>query len=248
MRSATIGILAALTAVAAVPTAGATEDATMPVASVKLARCSPVAHEAAFYARMQTAPGVERMGLRFTLLERTGADGFKPVKAPGLGRWQRSDAGVATFGYRQILRNLPANAVHRVKVSYRWYAADGSIVHRAVRRSPACRQFLALPNLTARLLGASATNVKGVLRYSVRVANTGRAPVVAAPVRLSVDGDVVNTVTVSALPPGERKLLNIRGPACRTSARAEADPDGLIVESSEDDNASELACAGLSRR
>ncbi len=251
-RSTSISALAVLAVAIAAP-AGAADapieapDADTPVATVKLARCGPAAHEASFYARMQTAPGVARMGLRFTLLERTGADGFKPVKAPELARWQRSKPGVAAFGYRQTVRNLPANAAHKVRVSYRWYAADGSILHHAVRRSAACRQFLALPNLTARLLGAWTTNVGGVLRYSVRVSNTGRAPVAAVPVRLSVDGDVLDTVTVASLPPGERKLLSFRGPACSRSVRAEADPDGVIVESSEGDNASELACAELPR-
>ena len=39
----------------------------------------------------------DRMGLRFTLLERTGEATFEPVVAPGLGRWQRSRPGVSAL-------------------------------------------------------------------------------------------------------------------------------------------------------
>ena len=77
------------------------------------------------------------------------------------------------------------------------------------------------------------------------VTNEGIAPATGVPVRLSVDGDVVDTVTVASLAPAERRVLPIQGPACTRSVTAEADPDGVIVESSESDNAHEIACADL---
>jgi hypothetical protein len=240
-RRLTIAALAAAALAAGAPLASAESSSV----TVRLVSCSLAEHEAVFYARMSTIPGAARMGVRFTLLERTGSEGFAPVKAPGLRRWRRSSSGVTEFGYRQTLRNLPANAAYRVRVDYRWYAADGTIVLEARRRSPVCRQFAALPNLVTELVGASGTQVPGVLRYEVRLSNPGKASVAGAAVRLSLDGHVLDTVTVALLLPGEGKLVAFSGPACVNFARALADPEEVIFESSESDNLDVVSCADL---
>jgi CARDB len=225
-------------------TAAAPASAATP-ASVRLVRCSFAEHEAAFHARMRLVEGASRMAMRFTLLEQTGDDGAQRVNAPGLRRWHRSKPGVRAFGYRQGFRNLPENATHRVRVHFRWYSADGEVVRRMKRRSAPCRQFRALPNLVADLIRVSRSKVPGVARYQATVRNTGRAEATAVPVRLTVDGDVVDTVTIASLAPGERRSLVIRGPLCRRLARLEADPAQAIAESSDRDNADELSCAAL---
>ena len=63
------------------------------------------------------------------------------------------------------------------------------------------------------------------------------------PVRLTVDGDVVDTVTSRRSRPARQRSLAIRGPECGRLVRLEADPGRRIVESSEDDNVHELTCA-----
>jgi hypothetical protein len=214
-------------------------------ARVKLVECSLEDREAAFHARMRIVAGAERMAMRFTLLERTGADEFRAVKAPELARWHSAKPGVRAFGYRQGVRNLPAGTSHRMRVDFRWYSSDGAVVERARRRSPECRQFTGLPNLVARITGATPTELPGVVRYGLLVRNDGRAPAAAVPVQLRVDGDVVDTVTVASLSAGEERSLVIRGPACRRSLLVEADPDEAIAESSEDDNSHGLTCAAL---
>lgn len=218
-----------------------------PAASVKTVRCSLAEHEAIFNARMQGLDGAERMGMRFTLFERTGLEGFEPLSAPGLGSWHRSRPGVSTFSYRQGVRGLLENAVYRMRVEFRWYSPEGEVVEELRKRSSSCRQYLDLPNLRARLTGAVATGVSGVVRYSVRVSNDGAAEASAVPVSLLVDGNVVDTVNVATLAPGEVRLLTIRGPDCRRSVEARADPDGAITESSEDDNAHAATCEELPR-
>ncbi|HLM08559.1 MAG TPA: CARDB domain-containing protein [Thermoleophilaceae bacterium] len=240
-------LLAAAVALAACVVAGPAAGSP-PVATVKLVRCSLDDHDAVFQARARSVPGAERMGVRFTLLRRGGDQAYLPVKTPGLDRWRRSQPGVGVFAYSQTLKNLSENAAYRVRVAFRWWDGEGSVVRRDSKRSPACRQYVDLPNLRARVLGASTTTVPDVLRYGVRVVNAGRVSATAVPVRLTVDGHVVDTLTVAALEPGEDKLLGFRGPACRRTVRAEADPDGVIAESSEADNAGEVGCADLSRR
>jgi hypothetical protein len=243
---ALLGALAPATA-PAVETASEPPTAARVPVQLKLVECSLAEHSSAFRGRMNRLPGSARMGMRFTLLERTGA-GFEAVEAPGLERWRRSKAGVGTFSYRQGVRNLALNAAYRMRVDFRWWSASGRVVRRAGRLSPVCRQYAALPNLRARVLGAAGTKVAGVVRYALQLTNAGSAAATEAAVRLTVDGNVVDTRTLPALAPGEQRTLTFRGPDCAQSVGARADPDALIVETSEVDNAQQVACADLQRR
>jgi hypothetical protein len=239
-----LGLLTAAVTTAALVAAAPAAAADRPPASVSLASCSYEEHSAAFYARMKLVEGADRMALRFTLLERTGVEGYRPVKAPGLARWRWSKPGVLSLRYRQAVRNLAENATYRTRVDFRWYSAAGVEVERAQRRSPGCRQFFTLPNLATEITRVAPTKVPGVTRYETLVSNTGNASVEAVPVRITVDGDVVDTVTLS-LGPREARPLVIRGPECRELVRVEVDPAKTIAETSEDDNAHELTCANL---
>jgi CARDB len=230
-------------AAAALPAAAGAAPVPAP-ASVKVASCSFADHAATFYARMRQVPGTSRMAMRFTLLEETG-DHAEARSAPGLRRWRSSKPGVRAFGYRQAFKNLPENASHRVRVDFRWYAADGSELLRARRRSARCRQFVALPNLTSRITAVMPTTVPGVVRYQTAVTNTGKAAASAVPLRLTVDGDVVDTLTLASIAPGEERTLTIRGPECHRLAKLEVDPEQAIAESSDADNAYELSCGPL---
>ena len=236
---------AALTTAALVAAASAA-GAGAPPASVRVASCSVAEHSAAFYARMKLVDGADRMALRFTLLVRTGVEGDRAVKAPGLRRWHRSKPGVVSLRYRQGVRNLEENATYRARVDFRWYSSSGAEVLRAQRRSARCRQFVALPNLVAKLTHVGPAKVPGVMRYESLVSNTGDATVAAAPLRLTVDGNVVDTVSLS-LAPHESRTVVIRGPKCNRLARVEADPEKTVAETSEADNAHELTCANLAR-
>jgi CARDB len=237
MRRALLITALAAAALAALPALASAQQLRT---SVRLVECSFEQHQATFRGSMHGIEGSARMAMRFTLLERTGADGFKSLKAPGLGRWRRAQPGVISFGYRQVVKALPENAVYKMRVDFRWVASDGSVLAQVQRSSSPCRQFSALPNLRVQVLGATATNVDGVVRYGVLVTNAGRSPV-KAPVRLSVDGDVIDTASVALLP-GEERRIGFRGPTCTRGVTAAADPDGTIVESSESDNVHDVPC------
>ena len=239
-------LTAVLTSAVLVAAASAAAVDTQP-ARVGLLDCSFQDHSATFYARMKLVDGADRMALRFTLLERTGVEGEKSVKAPGLSRWRWSKPGVLALRYRQGVRNLEQNATYRARVDFRWYSAGGAEVQRAQRRSPRCRQFVTLPNLTTKITRIARTDVPGVMRYEALVTNVGQAAVASVPLRLSVDGDVVDTISFP-LGAGEAKSVVIRGPHCQRLARVEADPEKTIAETSEADNAHELSCLNLSRR
>jgi hypothetical protein len=215
-----------------------------PPSTVKLADCSIDDRTAVFHARMHQVADSQRMWLRVTLLMK-GGDGFQPLKAPGLGRWRKSNPAVGTFGYRQVVRGLQAGAVYRARVDFRWYDAEGNLLETARRTSAPCRLFDALPNLTVDLVDVEPGRKAGVTRYHVEALNDGVAPALAVPVQLEVDGDVVNSVTIATLLPAERRELIIHGPECSSSVEATVDPDGVLVESTEDDNTDLIECADL---
>jgi hypothetical protein len=230
-------------AAAAAAATSAAGDA-RPLVSVKVGDCSVEGRSALFVARMRHVSGSERMWLRFRLLEK-GDSGFHTLKAPGLGRWRKSKAGVGTFAYKQAVKGLETGSVYRVQVDYRWYDRDDKLIQTTRRRSAPCRQFDVLPNLAATPVESKSLRRSGVTRYRVLVTNEGIATATGIPVRLTVDGDVVDTVTVPELDPAERLVIGIQGPECTKSVKAEADPDGVIVESSEGDNAHEVPCSTL---
>jgi CARDB len=212
-----------------------------PPASVKVADCSVEESSAAFYARMRPVPESDRMWIRFTVEEKR-ARAYESLQARGLSRWHKSKPGVGAFGYRQTVRGLQPGGVYRARVSFRWYSDSGELVERTRLTSRACRQFDEVPNLTSAVLGFQPTKVPGVVRYEMRVSNEGAAAAEDVQARLTVDGSVVDTVTVASLEPGRRQDVAVLGPACRSSVSSMADPDGVIVESSEGDNAHTVTC------
>lgn len=235
-------LVALLSALAVPGMAAATADAP---SSVKLLDCSRADKAATFYARMQSIPASSRMALRVRLLERNGTAAPRVLSAPGLGVWRRSRPGVAALAHRQIVQGLREGSLYRAQVTFRWYAEDGELVAKARRLSPACRQYESLPNLVVAVVGVRPTTNAGVRRYLVTLTNSGQATALDVPVRLSVDGGVVDTVSVPELRPGKQLQLAFRGPVCTASVEARADPDGVLGESSDDDNLHRLACADI---
>jgi hypothetical protein len=243
MRRRLLTAIAVATAALAAATTPAMGGPKLP-ATVKVKDCSIENESALFVARMRQIEGSARMALRIRLLEK-GKTGFHLLKAPGLGRWRKSKPGVGGFAYKQAVRGLESGSLYRAAVDYRWYDERGALVATTHRNSAPCRQYDVLPNLTAAPVSVKALRQAGVVRYRVLVTNEGIATATGVPVRLSVDGDVVDTVTVAQLLPAERRTVSILGPACVDSVKVEVDPDGVIVESAESDNAREIACGDL---
>jgi hypothetical protein len=215
---------------------------------VKVMACSASEHNATFYARMARLARGQRLAMRFTLLELDEGGTYTPVRAPGLNRWRKSKPDVKAFAYRQKVRGLAADSAYRARVDYRWYAADGELTRRARRRSGICSQSPPKPNLRARIVGSAPTDLPGIRRYRVRLANPGTAAAIDAGVRLAVDGSSPETKWVPRIAAGAAAFVHFRAAQCAGSVRADADPDAEIAESSETDNSHQLACTALARR
>ena len=233
-------IALALALTAATPAAAGT------LATAKVVRCStglaPAERLAVFRAAARPAAATDRMWIKFSLQESSGGSRFRAVAAPGLGVWRKSRSGVRRFAIRQRVLALVHGASYRVAVRYRWYTADGELIHRARRVSPACTQPGALPNLRVTRIGGRVVN--GTFRYAIDVFNRGRAPSGPTAVRLAVDGDVVDTPAVPALAPGEARRVFANGPRCMGTVSALADPARLVREGNERDNVLNTGCPG----
>jgi hypothetical protein len=241
-------LLTALLLVAIPVAASAHAQSGVPgAARVKVASCSIDTASALFVAHMRKTRSTARMWLRFKLLEKSDL-GFHPLKAPGLGRWRKSKPGVRAFAYKQAVRGLEAGSLYKAQVDFRWYDGAGRLIGTALRRSAPCRQFDLLPNLTAKPFAVRSLKPAERYRYRIVLTNEGVTAATGVPVRLTVNDTVVDTVVVASLPPAARKVVVIDGPPCVSSIKVEVDPDGLIVESAEGDNAREVACADLPAR
>lgn len=244
-RSILIAVCGAVAVATALPGSAPAAPIVGKTPAIKLISCTPEEHGAVYQGRMASISGTDHMAMRYTLFSQVPGKAEARVRVPGLSRWRRSKPGVGAFAWKQELLNLAVGATYRVQVDFRWYDAEGTVLRTTRKRSTTCRQFSDLPNLRVQLMGTGPTSTEGVVRYRVRVDNTGALGAYGAVVRLSVDGAAAQKQTLGALAAGESRTISLFGPACQRWVEAAADPDNTIVEVSESDNTHSLACADL---
>jgi hypothetical protein len=198
---------------------------------------------AVFTGSMPALRGTRRMWMRFDLLERRPGDGaWTRVAADGLGLWERSRPGRSGFVFSKRVERLAAPAWYRAVVRFRWYDASGRLQRQTTRRTPVCRQPDPRPNVVV-----SAIDVIAPGRFTVTVANRGRAAAPPFAVLFTVDGDERTDrrrERVLGLEPGQVLTIPIEARPCRDGGvlRAEADPEDVLDESDEDDGALARPC------
>jgi hypothetical protein len=249
MRRAITGIsalaLAAGSAAGALAAPNSTSKPGRP--SVAVADCHPSddvsERYASFNAQTRAVPGTTRMAVRFTLLERLNGIGrFKPVSLSDLRSWRRSKPGARSFIYTQRVTALHDGGYYRMRVQFRWYDAQGTVLRTAVVRSGVCHQPTPLPDLTITSVTAAPGATADQRNYSVTVANAGKGEARDVEVALKVDGTVVGGSRVDLLPGEESMVVQIPGPACALTVRAIADPYGMVRETDDTDNALSVPC------
>lgn len=197
---------------------------------------------AVFRASMDSVPGAKSMSMRFILKEQVGRGPSRRVKAPELAGWRHSRPGVARFTYRQRVLPLETGVTYRMIVRFRWHDEAGGVIGSARRRSARCSQGRALPNLAVTAVAVRPGPTALTARYRVTVSNSGRARAKGAEIALLVDGDDVDHQPFGPLLPDERRRVWFVGPVCAASIEARVDPDDLVRESSEEDNARLTPC------
>ncbi len=140
----TVAVMAALSG-AGTGTTGTGTDTGAPALSAGVEQCVTAPTQAGrsvtFTGQMETVTGAHKMAIEIEVQEHTAEEeGFHTLTTAGLGSWQRSEAGVKIYKVRQAVTDLPAPAVFRAIVRYRWLNEKGQVIRRDERRTPICKQ------------------------------------------------------------------------------------------------------------
>ncbi len=242
MRRLALTAAALVAATATLSAASVATGRSAPLASAYVSSCywgsTSASRYAVFTGAMRRIRGTRRMGMLFRLYKRRGDGRFEAVRVRGLGVWRMSRPWVSTFRYRQRVQGLSRGTAYRMRVAFRWYARNGSIILRSHRWSGICSE--PLPNLKI----GSVLQI-GAQAYRVKVLNTGSRP--ARDVRLSfaVDGSPQTTTWVGYIAARSYRTVDVSGPVCLTGVTAVVDPAGAIRESSENDNRYSASCEAI---
>jgi hypothetical protein len=239
--------LAPLIAVIAL-TAPAAAHAQAPPLRAKVTACSsgplPTDRVAAFTGSMPAIKGTSRMWMRFDVLAR-GTKGFAPLKAPGLGAWQKSAPGhPAGFVFTQRVQALPTPGSFKALVRFRWYGKGGKLLRSATRETQICKQPDQRPDLEVGDLDAVPGPSPGQATYSLVVRNDGRGPSGPFDVLLSGAGPEQPTQRILGLAAGTETTVVFAAPRCvpGSTLRVTVDARGEIPEAAEADDVSERTC------
>jgi hypothetical protein len=188
---------------------------------------------ATFSSEMVAITGSQRMEVRVTLLERDPGDsGFAAVSAPGLGEWQRSEPGVQIYSYVKQVSNLPAPALFRASVGYRWLDAHGKVLQSVTRNSATCAQPDEGPALA--VTAVKVVPVRGTTnaQYEIVIHNTGHGAAGVFDVALTVNGAAIPELTVASLAPAGRTVLQAVAPRClaASAVTVAVDPEHQVPE------------------
>jgi hypothetical protein len=236
-------LLTALLALALAGPAAARADAP---ASVHVSSCKtgsqPKQRSATYKAWMRSVPDSVRMGMHFKLVvHQAGQKSASALSDPKLSVWHRSHRGVTRYVYSQTVKKLSPGSSYRTLVKFRWYDANGNVIKRAKRRSGACVQNGALPNLMVSAVSVSPGPSAGTAVYGVSIGNTGEVAALGFSVGLFADGALADSRTIDQLGPGESTTIELNGPTC-TRLSAVVDREHAVPETVEDDNTLHSRC------
>ncbi len=116
------------------------------LASATLEQCATATapqteRSATFTGEMTATADTARMELRIAVEELVAGEArYRTVSAPGLGVWQRSNAGVKSFTHIQQVTNLSAPALYRGAIRFRWLNAAGRVIKIEELRTASCEQ------------------------------------------------------------------------------------------------------------
>jgi hypothetical protein len=245
-----VTLLAALLVPAAAADArrGVKRVADVPLASATLDDCvtaaAPLSRYATFTGQMSAIEGSARMALRLDLyVHAIGRRGWDHVQAPGLGRWVHPEPGVDIYRSRKQVMNLSSPAAYRAVVRFAWLDSDGSVILRQTRRTQPCHQPDQRPDLVISDVAVRPGSEPGLGRSIVTVRNAGEGDAGPFGVAVRVGRDE-HQVGVVGLAPGRSRDVELLAPVCRAErdVRATVDPDGLVDESAEGNNALRVGC------
>jgi hypothetical protein len=167
-------------------------------------------------AVMRPVTGTKKMEMRIELLSRGGFGGaFTDLPGPGLNSWISPPD--PTLGQRagdvwivpDLVRNLPAPAVYRYQVSFRWTGRAGKVLATRTRTTGNCHQAVFHSDLVVSSITVQA--IPGKPRkdqYVAAITNQGVGP---TPAPFAVTFTPAATLTPGAAPVTTTKELPVLG-------------------------------------
>jgi hypothetical protein len=207
-------------------------------------------------AVMRPVAGTQAMQLRFDLLTKSAASPtFTPVRGGDLGTW--ISPSEPTLGRRahdvwvlnHPVADLPAPALYRFQVGFRWIGAHRRVLATVVRNGVKCPQQELRPGLQVQ--GVTVTpNAKGTKdRYDVTVLNGGLTAAGPFIVNFTYQDPtsgtpVVVPENVPALRAHHAVVLHWAGPVCKPAAppTIDIDPAGQVDDYNVANNTYQVVC------
>jgi hypothetical protein len=267
-RIALLGVIFVLAAPTAVALAGSSgrrtghATASLPRAELAGFTCQKAVVQAnrsvSVRAVMRPVTGTEKMQMRFELLS-SSAPGAAFVEQPGSGLDTWISPADPTLGQDpgdvwivpDVVKNLPAPAIYRYTVSFRWTGTGGKVLATQTRTTRGCHQHLFLPDLLVASIAIEPAAKATRAKYVATIENDGQAPVTTpfsvtftpgAPGLQAPAGTIPTTTTktIERLDIGPTHEVNLTffGPACTasTAPTVVVDPDHTVDQSDLTDN------------
>ncbi|MDX6642115.1 MAG: hypothetical protein QOD76_77, partial [Solirubrobacteraceae bacterium] len=248
----TCACTAALAAFAAPPALAGIDDALtgrVPNVKATLVACHfalPQAERFAVFGGSMASMrnGKDRLQMRFDVYRRVpGSSAWQRIQALGLGSWNKADAGVTRYRFRQKVENLPAPSFYRAVVRFRWLNAAGKVFARTKRTTAPCFEPDPRPDLRVGRVDFTRGGPDPT-QYSVVVRNGGRSDASDFDVVLSVSGAAEPAKTLDSLVAGGRRVVQFQAPTCRAGGQVKVtvDPDNRVAEANEANNTRTIDC------
>lgn len=216
------------------PFAGVAAATDKPRASVRLSQCvgSPEIdlRKVTFTARTwifgDATVTSQKRQMRFDLYRKFNEQKkYRKVKAPGLSVWTTESPNAVLDERELTLNGLDTAARFFVKVSFRWYDADGvTVIARKRVESKPCALQDRLPDPVALTFDRSPVVGTAQGNYRIRVKNRGGSEADNLPMIISIDGGPAVTGRVDTLLKGDTVLIPFRADWCARSVSVKFDP------------------------
>lgn len=216
------------------PFAGVAAVTDKPRASVRLSQCVGSAEidqrKVTFTARTwifgDATITSQKRQMRFDLYRKFNEQKkYRKVRAPGLSVWTTESPDAVIDERELALNGLDTEARFFVRVSFRWYDADGAtVIARKRITSKPCALKDRLPDPVALTFDRSPVVGTAQGNYRIRVKNRGGSEADNLPMMISIDGGAAVTGTVDTLLKDDIVLMPFRADWCAQSVSVKFDP------------------------
>jgi hypothetical protein len=207
-------------------------------------------------AVMRPVAGTQKLQMRFNLLTKAvGGTTYSAVHGGDLGTWISPPQ--PTLGRRAAdvwvlnhpVADLPAPAVYRFQVEFRWIGAHNRVLADVVREGPRCAQPELRPDLQVQSVTIT-QNPKGTKDlYDVTIYNGGLTAAGPFIVDFNYQDPTTQTPVVApqnvvGLKPHRAIVLSWAGPVCKPAAppTIEVDPAGQVDDYNTVNNTYQVVC------